>query len=82
MEAQCVLFKSWSLFSLQVMLYPGHEEGAREAAMVKAWAQKLVGRIAGVRVMQHEPYSRNQKAPILLMISNTCVAVPSTDIMK
>ncbi len=65
------------------MLYPGHEEGEREAAMVKAWARKLAGGKAGVRVMQHELLEK-PKAPILLMISNICVAVPSPpmDVME
>ncbi len=64
------------------MLYPGHEEGEREAKMVKAWARKLSGGKAGVRIMQHELFEK-PKASILLMISNTSVAaVPSTDGME
>ncbi len=63
------------------MLYPGHEEGKREAEMVKAWARKLAEGKNGVRVMQHELLDK-PKAPILLTISNTTTsvaAVPSMD---
>ncbi len=57
------------------MLYPGHEEGIREAEMVKAWAQKLAEENSGVRVIRHELLDK-PKAPILLTISNITPQLP------
>jgi hypothetical protein len=63
LEASIALLAPGGLIS--VVLYPGHEEGARETEAVLAWAKALAG---PWEVTLCQPLNRSPRAPRLLVV--------------